>query len=46
MARYRCTDCGHVYDEEQEGKLFVRLDKEWKCSFCGSPKGAYVKMDV
>ena len=25
MARYRCTVCGYIYDEEKEGKPFSAL---------------------
>jgi len=42
MARYRCTVCNYVYDEEKEGKKFSDLPKEWVCPVCGAPKSAFV----
>ena len=42
MAKYRCTVCNYVYDEDKEGKEFTQLPKEWVCPVCGAPKGAFV----
>jgi len=42
MARYRCTVCNYVYDEEKEGKKFSNLPKEWVCPVCGAPKSVFV----
>ncbi len=42
MAKYRCTVCNYVYDEEKEGKKFSDLPKEWVCPVCGVPKTAFV----
>jgi len=42
MARYRCTVCNYVYDEEKEGKKFSDLPKEWVCPVCGAPKSVFV----
>jgi pyruvate oxidase len=42
MAKYRCTVCNYVYDEEVEGKKFSDLPKEWVCPVCGAPKTSFV----
>ena len=38
MAKYICTVCNYVYDEEIEGKKFEDLDADWLCPVCGAPK--------
>jgi thiamine pyrophosphate-dependent acetolactate synthase large subunit-like protein/rubredoxin len=42
MAKYRCTVCNYVYDEEKEGKKFSDLPNDWRCPVCNSPKTAFV----
>ncbi len=42
MAKYRCTVCNYVFDEEKEGKKFSDLPKEWVCPVCGAPKSSFV----
>ena len=42
MARYRCTVCNYIYDEEKEGRKFSDLPKEWVCPVCGVPKSSFV----
>jgi pyruvate oxidase len=42
MAKYRCTVCNYVYDEEKENKKFTDLPKEWVCPVCGVPKTSFV----
>ena len=42
MARYRCTVCNYIYDEEKEGRKFADLPKEWVCPVCGVPKSSFV----
>ena len=42
MAKYRCTVCNYVFDEEKEGKKFSDLPKEWACPICGAPKTSFV----
>jgi pyruvate oxidase len=42
MAKYRCTVCNYVYDEEREGKKFSDLPKEWVCPICGAPQTSFV----
>lgn len=45
MAKYVCTVCGEIYDEEREGVPFKDLPDDWKCPLCGSPKSAFVLKD-
>ncbi len=42
MAKYRCTVCNYVYDEDKEGKKFSDLPKEWVCPVCGAPQSVFV----
>lgn len=41
MAKYRCTVCGHIYDEEKEGVLFADLPEDWVCPICKVPKSKF-----
>lgn len=38
MAKYICTICNYVYDEEDEGVKFGELGEDWVCPVCGAPK--------
>ncbi len=42
MAKYRCTVCNYIYDEDKEGKKFEELPDDWRCPVCNSPKSSYV----
>ena len=41
MAKWKCTVCSYVYDEEKEGKKFGDLSPDWLCPLCGAPKSAF-----
>jgi len=49
MARYRCTICGYIYDEEEGnpenniplGTRFKDLPEDWVCPICGASKDAF-----
>jgi len=49
MARYRCTICEYIYDEEEgnaennipPGTKFKDLPEDWVCPLCGAPKDAF-----
>ncbi len=43
MAKYRCSVCNWVYDEEKEGKKFEDLPDTYTCPVCGAPHSAFVK---
>lgn len=42
MAKYRCTVCNYIYDEDVEGKKFDDLPYNWRCPVCNSPKSVFV----
>ena len=46
MARWRCTVCNYVYDEEKEGVKFGDLPADWICPICSAPKSAFVLIGV
>jgi rubredoxin len=41
MARYECSVCGFIYDEEKEGKKWEELPDDWVCPVCGSAKCSF-----
>ena len=41
MAKFRCTVCNYIYDEEKEGKKFSELPLNWVCPICSAPKSAF-----
>ena len=43
--RYRCTICGHIYDEEKAKVPFDQLPDDWKCPLCGALKRDFVPVD-
>ncbi len=45
MAKYICTVCGEVYDEEKEGIPFTELPEDWVCPLCNMPKEKYRPAD-
>ncbi len=42
MAKYRCTVCNYLYDEDKEEKKFKELPDDWRCPVCNSPKSVFV----
>lgn len=45
IMKYRCTVCGHIYDEEKEGVKFADLPEDWKCPTCKAPKSKFVLVE-
>ena len=43
--KYRCTVCGHIYDEAVEGKKFEELPDTWVCPLCGVGKKKNKKVE-
>jgi thiamine pyrophosphate-dependent acetolactate synthase large subunit-like protein/rubredoxin len=51
MAKWLCTVCGYVYDEDAgepltgtpPGTRFADLPEDWKCPVCGSGKEVFVR---
>lgn len=45
MKQYVCIVCGHVHDEETEGR-WADLDDTFSCPECGVGKEDYEVLDV
>ena len=45
MARYECTVCGYVYDDDQEGLTWDALPGDWDCPACGADKTLFSRLD-
>ena len=43
MAKYRCSVCDYIHDEEKTGQKWDDLPEEWVCPVCESPKSYFVK---
>lgn len=43
MAKYECTVCGYIYDEEKEETPWDQLPEDWVCPLCGARK-SYFKL--
>jgi pyruvate oxidase/acetolactate synthase-1/2/3 large subunit len=44
MAKYKCTLCDYVYDEDKEGKKWNDLPGGWVCPLCGAPKSEFKEL--
>ena len=42
MARYQCSVCGYIFDEEKEGRSFSELTE---CPVCKQPVSKFVKLE-
>ena len=42
MAKYKCSVCGYIFDEEQEGRKFEELDK---CPVCKQPVEKFFEVE-
>jgi len=50
MAKWKCSVCGYIYDEEKgdtlanalPGTKFSELPDDWTCPVCGAPKSEFV----
>jgi glutamate synthase domain-containing protein 2 len=45
MAKYRCSVCDYIHDEEKTGQEWDDLPDDWVCPVCESPKSYFVKVD-
>ena len=45
MARYICSVCEYVHDEEKIGQKWDDFSDEWACPVCDSPKSYFSKTD-
>jgi len=44
MARFQCTICEYIYDEEKEQKRWDELPEDWVCPLCGVPRSFFVEL--
>jgi rubredoxin len=53
MAKYECTVCGYIYDEDKgdpdegiaPGTKFDSLPDDWVCPVCGAAKEDFKKIE-
>ena len=45
MKKYRCTICGHIYDDAKENIKFEDLPEDWVCPKCGVSKELFELME-
>ena len=53
MAKWKCSICGHIYDEKEgdptaniaPGTLFEDLPGDWVCPVCGAARNMFVKVE-
>jgi glutamate synthase domain-containing protein 2/rubredoxin len=45
MAKYICSVCEYVHDEEKTGQQFDSLPDDWVCPVCDSPKNYFSKLE-
>ncbi|MGD8666201.1 MAG: glutamate synthase-related protein [Desulfobacterales bacterium] len=45
MAKYICSVCEYVHNEEKTGQKWDDLPDDWVCPVCDSPKSYFSKMD-
>ncbi len=43
MAKWVCTVCEYIYDEEEERTKFEDLPDDWVCPACGVGKEEFIK---
>jgi rubredoxin len=44
VAKWECSACGWVYDEEKEGTKFEDLPDDYVCPVCGVDKSFFTKI--
>jgi len=45
MAKYICSVCEYVHDEEKTGQKWDDLPEDWVCPVCDSPKNYFTRTD-
>ena len=43
--KYKCTVCGYIYDDENEGVKSEDLPETWTCPLCGVGKDMFEKVE-
>ena len=44
MAKWECSACGYIYDEDVESTKFEDLPDDWVCPVCGVDKSFFTKI--
>lgn len=39
--KYRCLNCGYIYDDKIEEISFMSLDENWACPECNGSKSEF-----
>lgn len=45
MAKYMCSVCEYIHDEEKTGTLWNDLSQDWLCPVCDSPQSFCTKLE-
>ena len=45
MGKWKCSVCGYIYDEAEEGVPFADLSEDWTCPQCGAPRSAFNQIE-
>lgn len=43
--KYKCSLCGHIYDDSKEKIKFSELPEDWVCPLCGAPKSLFTEVN-
>ena len=43
--KFKCSVCGWIYDETEEGKKFDELEQDWKCPVCFASSDEFEPID-
>ena len=46
MTIYRCKRCNYLYIDEEQGKTFQDIEKDYKCAKCRASKNFLVKKET
>ena len=46
MARYQCSVCGYVYDEDSESTAWAALPDTWTCPVCSTAKSNFELLEA
>ncbi|MDR3609697.1 MAG: rubredoxin [Ignavibacteriaceae bacterium] len=44
LKKFKCSNCGYIYDEASEDKKFSDLPDDWICPVCGSEKIDFIEI--
>jgi rubredoxin len=44
LKKFKCSNCGYIFDEASEGRKFSDLPDDWICPVCGSEKIDFIEI--